>query len=192
MINATFALRFVPGVDIRLTYIVTNMLTIVTFLFILNSMLPQIPYLTLVDKYMNLSFFYVMALSILCVLLKYYEIEEGEIEDYLFVFSIIGLIVFHILMGVYFRHLINLEKNKLTLNRHEVEEYEEKYMGVKDKEEFLVHTDIHKKGNHNVYEGTYRNRITPLEAAGWLFEGGGRVLKDGEQGSIREKFAMEE
>jgi hypothetical protein len=63
-----------------------------------------------------------------------------------------------------------------------VDELEAVRLGnVKDTDEFLVHTDIHQVGTHQVFEGSLRKRISPLSAAGWLNEGGGKLLAAGEE-----------
>jgi hypothetical protein len=115
MINSTLALRFPAGVDIRLTFVITNMLTIVAFLFIINEILPEIPYLTIVDKYMNFGFIYVGCIAILCVLLNYYDSEESEEEAQIFVFCVCGITAIHLGMVFLFRHLRSVEFRKVLL-----------------------------------------------------------------------------
>ena len=68
----------------RLTYVVTNMLTVVAFFFIMNAILPQIPYLTLIDKYMNAALIYIVLIGIACVVLNAYQVENSELEDAVF------------------------------------------------------------------------------------------------------------
>jgi len=181
MLNSTLALKFDANkLDVRLTYIITNMLTIVAFLFILSNSLPNIPYLTLIDKYINACFLYICGIGAICYSFHASEVEGTDEETNTFIGLITSLIISHIFLVVYIFFAHRRELQKIFMDRHQVEEYQKSMMGEdkyeKDKSEFLVHTDIHRKSAEtNVYQGSLRKYIKPKEAAGWLFDGEGSL-----------------
>ena len=196
IINSILVFRFAPGeIDFRLLYVVTNMLTIVAFFFIVSSSLPQIPYLTLIDKYMNIALFFVFMIAVLCVIILAYDLEGSDEETYLF-YSLLGATVLgHVIFAIHVYICRAIEYQKMTVNRHQVDILEEQRLAnqcggqcmagePESKDEFLVHTYIHKMdddrkdidGNErHTYTGALRKQIQPPEAAGWLFNGEGHV-----------------
>lgn len=118
----TLALRFPPGtLNDRLGFVATVLLTIVAFLFILNSVLPQMPYLTIVDQYMNLGFLYVIGIAIICVVLDHLDLEGSDTETNILaaLFCFVGF--YHIMMAIAFKRVRNIERRKLHMNRKQGE-----------------------------------------------------------------------
>ena len=107
-------------VDSRLNFIVVNMLTVVAFLIILGGMLPEIPYLTTVDKYTICAFGYVFACAFCCVLFNYIGVEGTEFEDWFFIAALVLLFVVHGLLVLHYRNCRIKEMHKTTIDRHEV------------------------------------------------------------------------
>ena len=113
--------RFPGGaVDQRLNFIVVNLLTIVAFLIILGNMLPNIPYLTTVDKYTMFAFGYVLACAFCCVLFNYLEVEETLFEDWFYVAANIFVVAVHIYLTFHYYRCRSVEMHKTTIDRHEV------------------------------------------------------------------------
>jgi hypothetical protein len=178
----------------RLSYVVTNMLTVVAFFFIVSSSLPQIPYLTLIDKYMNGALVYIVGIGIACVFLNANQYEQTTEEDTLFVVLLIFLGLSHLLLILYCCYNRYIEYNKIHINRHQVDILENyrlnhSIFGTEKNvaEEFLVHTAISDLDTENVdiddklrftYTGTLRKYFQPPEAAGWLIKGKGRIEVD--------------
>ena len=199
-LNATLVFRFDVDLGNRLNYLITNLLTIVAFYYILATILPNISYLTVIDKYMLFNLIFVGSMAMICVIIDYLgksdpNSDTDQTDNYLFV-ALVGVVVFgHIFFVFYCMYVRSIEIKKITFNRHEVE-LEEIRIGMEsaDKEEYLAHTFIHpKKGVdihneiHTVYEGTLRSRIDPVEAAGWLFDGKGKIL-DGKNANYANLF----
>ena len=179
----------------RLTYVVTNMLTVVAFFFVMSSSLPQIPYLTLIDKYMNAALVYIVLVGIICVILNAYGYEDTQEENTLFYVLVIFLGVAHVGLAILCRYRRYIEFNKMFINRHQVEILEEHLWssaicGVTEEpeDEFLVHTyisDIDKQDGiyskdeekRQTYTGTLRKYFQPEETAGWLVEKKGKIDK---------------
>ena len=106
--------------DSRLNFIVVNMLTIVAFLIILGSMLPEIPYLTTVDKYTIYAFIYVLICAICCVLFNYLGVEGSEFEDWFFIAVLVLLFIVHGILILHYYYCRIKEMYKTTIDRHEV------------------------------------------------------------------------
>ena len=189
-LNSTLVFRFSSDIAERLNYIVANLLTVVGFLYILASILPQISYLTIVDQFMLFSLIFVGSMSIICVSLDCLGLDDpnGVINNRIFAVTFCLNIISHIFLIFYCMYVRDLEHKKLLMNRHEIEllEYNRLNGDMTSQDEFLVHTYIHPEkttelvdgSKHFVYEGTHRKDIYPDEAAGWLFEGKGELKAD--------------
>ena len=193
MINTTLVFEFASGsLSDRLTYVVTNMLTIVAFFFIVSSLLPQIPYLTFMDKYMNGALVYVTLVGIVTVINSVYNIEQTETEQDIFYVCLAFLGCSHAVLALYCWYIRHIEYNKVHINRHESKILDEHRWNntlcgavEASAEEFLVHTYISQVDEQNedingntrqTYTGTLRKYFKPAEAAGWLFDGdNGRI-----------------
>ena len=66
----------------RLSYATTMILSIVAFQFITSNILPNVPYLTLVDKYIILTLLCIVGITLESVFLGFYQLSfsEDEIE----------------------------------------------------------------------------------------------------------------
>ena len=106
--------------DQRLNFIVVNLLTIVAFLIILGGMLPDIPYLTTVDKYTMFAFGFVLACAFCCVLFNYLDIEETLFEDWFYVAANIFVVLVHVYLTFHYYRCRSVEMHKTTIDRHEV------------------------------------------------------------------------
>ena len=120
-IHCLYVYRFPGGaLDQRLNFLVTDLLTVVAFLIILNTMLPTIPYLTTIDKYTMFAFGYVLACAFCCVLFNYLDIENTIFEDWFFISAIIFLIIIHSYLIYHYYRCRTVEIYKTTIDRHEV------------------------------------------------------------------------
>ena len=108
------------GLDSRLNFIITILLTIVAFLIILSDLLPTIPYLTTIDKYTLFGFCYILLCAILCMVFNICGVENTPFEHYFFTYAIILLISIHIWLIYYCYNCRKIELNKMTIDRHEV------------------------------------------------------------------------
>ena len=117
----TYVYRFpADHLDSRLNFIVVNMLTIVAFLIILGGMLPDIPYLTTVDKYTMFAFGFVLACAFCCVLFNYLDVEETLFEDWFYVGVNIFVVLVHAYLVYHYYRCRSVEMHKTTIDRHEV------------------------------------------------------------------------
>ena len=113
---ATFA---VPATNIgdRLSYAITMALTIVAFQFVMSSELPQVSYMTLLDKYNLFTFSYVLLITMESTIVGYNEIglfHDSDSADNYFA-AIIGIsFLFGTLIFVVYAYRVNrIELNKI-------------------------------------------------------------------------------
>lgn len=66
----------------RMATLITLLLTIIAFKFVINSWVPQLPYLTLLDKYGIISIFSLMIVIAECFIITYFDDSEGSVTDF--------------------------------------------------------------------------------------------------------------
>ena len=77
-LNSTFVFRFdSDSLSDRLNYLITNLLAVITYFYIVAGYLPQMSYLTLIDQYMISSLVFVGTMTLVCVLLDYIHIDPS-------------------------------------------------------------------------------------------------------------------
>ena len=182
MISATLVFRFPAHMlDARLSFIVINILTLIAFFFIISHILPLIPYLTFIDKYMNTALLYVVGIGVTCVVFSEFSLENTKTEDYVFTACLSFILLAHIVISVFCVHIRRVEFFKTTLNRHQVDEMEGSRLlnswctqeKVGKDEEYIVHTDLHPLDTEfKVYEGSeVSKRLVESDAnLGWLYD----------------------
>lgn len=190
IITTTLVFRFGANqLSAKLTFVVINMLTIMSFFFVVSGILPQIPYLTFIDKYMNMALVYICGVGAACVVLHEFEYDGTSLEDYVFIGCLLLLVFSHITLFMFCWQSRRIEFHKTKLNRYQVDELEVSrilnswftHLKVEKSEEFYVHTDIHHMDDeYKVYEGLQRNDYSEKELQkqeaddvdqiGWLFE----------------------
>jgi hypothetical protein len=159
--------RFPTGLQDRLTFIATMLLTAVAFLFIVGGWLPQLKYLTLIDQYMMFAFAFITGLV---VQITIYDAFELTLNQQVPIMAInLGICVgTHLGLCCYCWKLRHIETNKLTKNRREIDyDYENKVAG-QSKDQFICHTGVSKAvvtGPFTVYTGSLRN-----PTLGWMME----------------------
>mmetsp|Transcript_14227 Transcript_14227/g.21476 ORF Transcript_14227/g.21476 Transcript_14227/m.21476 type:complete len:420 (-) Transcript_14227:272-1531(-) len=86
-----------PGEDVgeRLGYVVTMSLTVIAFQFILENFIPDVNYLTILDKYNLFTFFVVFLITIETSVLAWIEpsVEQATEVDRIYAYSLFGLFV---------------------------------------------------------------------------------------------------
>merc|ERR1719334_635235 len=92
---AVFSLDKDDGLSDRYDVLLTLLLAAVAFQYIINSELPKLPYLTLMDIYVLFSFAFVF-MVIACVFSAgYWEVDQ-IVDDCFFVAAGLTFVVFHI------------------------------------------------------------------------------------------------
>ena len=104
MTCATFAIDPVDDSSGRLGYSVTMSLTVVAFQFIVHSYIPEVDYLTILDKYNLFIFGFVLAITVQTAIFGVAKFED-EIIDHVFAcimsgFFILGNIVFIVMANL--------------------------------------------------------------------------------------------
>jgi hypothetical protein len=158
-LNACFVFRFDgnPLAD-RLNFLITNLLTVVAFFSVLAGLLPQISYLTLIDMYMITSLVFVGSMALVCVFLDYVALTDPNepTQEAIFIMTLTLCLVSNIGFGYYCSYIRGVEIKKLSMTRHEVDmaEYVRLNGDVDAKDEFLVHSYIHKEKACSLPDGT--------------------------------------
>jgi FlaA1/EpsC-like NDP-sugar epimerase len=166
MIVACLAFRFEDGdLQDRLNFIATMLLTAVAFLFIVSGWLPQLKYLTLIDKYMMASFAFLTALAFQMAIFDKLELQmEAETTAMFINFGFI--FAHHVTFAFYGWKMRTEEIKKLNKTRREIEASYEGTSAGQSKEQFICHTRVSKPcpfGDIIVYEGAFRD-----ENSGWM------------------------
>jgi len=100
----------------RYETLLTLMLAAVAFQYIINSELPKLPYLTLMDVYELFCFSFVFLVLVLVSVSGYFEVEETT--DHAFGYAAaLSFTLFHIGFGIKAYKARKWEMKKLTMNR---------------------------------------------------------------------------
>jgi hypothetical protein len=138
-------------------------------------MLPSIPYLTLVDMYTISAFTFIGVIAICCIIFEKYNVDGTDFEGS---FYIAIVLLFFALNGLFIHHASRCrmyERSKMNMDNHAAAALHRNFHQDSPEEEYLVHTAVHPVVANHVHDGSLRAEIQPKEAAGWLFEGVGRV-----------------
>ena len=112
----------------RLSLLITLILTSVAFSIVIQDKLPNVAYLTFIDKYILASYFFLIAVVIESVLVSIIDDEEWQQDADRLLFWVF-LFLWAILMGaafiVYAHKLRQREKKKLFYSSDEVNDYNE-------------------------------------------------------------------
>jgi len=111
-----------PGIDnlgSRLNFLITLILTTVTFTFIVFENLPNVSYLTYMDKYVLFSYGYLVALMVESVLIANADLKTDE--AFFFVFFALW-ILYHVGFLLYAVKLRKDEQLKLFFSSDEIEQ----------------------------------------------------------------------
>jgi hypothetical protein len=120
----TFSLDPVDGHGDRINFLVTAILAFVAFQFIVASQLPMTSYLTLLDKYTQVTFAFLVLLQLTLSALNrssYDRDTRGSIDNILFFVSMSTVVGIQLIFGIvaYFRR--NQELRKLTMSMSELD-----------------------------------------------------------------------
>ena len=121
-----FALIFDDGEGIndRLGYISTMLLTAVAYMFITNGFIPPLQYLTLLDKYVFFTFVFILFVAIqVCVLnVLGSDVDDIKFIDYLVLsFDFLIYLIVHILFFMASVKLFGEETNKLNQIKEDID-----------------------------------------------------------------------
>jgi len=118
-----FALDPVEGAGDRLSNAFGLLLAGMVFMFVVSSQLPNVPYLTILDKYIYSVFFFMLVISIECAVVQLYE-NSHYLDAIMFKVSVCIFVGLHVLFVVvsYFARKYELKKLMWTsedyLNAH--------------------------------------------------------------------------
>jgi hypothetical protein len=85
----------------RVGILETNLLTAVAFKFVINSYVPSVPYLTLLDKYMILTFMIMFTTVVVSFIMSLIDADAADLWNSYFTYAAFGLWVFvHVVIVV--------------------------------------------------------------------------------------------
>lgn len=103
----------------RGAHIFTIFLTAVAFQFVIQSELPKLPYLTALDKYILLSYFFIGTVAVENFVYGFYNIEDEDLDSKIF-YGNLGLwITIHVGFSFYAYLVLGWETAKLTVKPSE-------------------------------------------------------------------------
>ena len=117
------------GLDNRIAHLFTMMLTMVAFQFIVETKLPNIPYLTTLDKFMSFSMIYIFIVAVVAtsnsVLLRVdsHATNDDELIDFISATSLFGF--FCIVNIAFLVKVIKDRKRELVKLKLNCNDYEE-------------------------------------------------------------------
>jgi len=124
----SFAIYAIDPADIssRLSYAVTMNLSVVAFQFVISSMVPHVPYLTLIDKYNLMIFGTVLLQSFFAVLSGargtwMSDDAKLQLDNNVFYFMFIFFIFWHVSAYFYAREKIKFELSKIGLSKNYID-----------------------------------------------------------------------
>jgi len=100
----------------RLSFTITLVLSIIAFQFVISGKLPDVPYLTLIDKYNLFVFIMILLLSLECVIVGWKETgyhHSSEVDKWFQVVYATVFIIGHTIFAVYSRRQQKLENSKI-------------------------------------------------------------------------------
>ena len=125
----------VDGLADRYGFLVTLLLTAVAFQFVLSAEMPNVPYLTVLDKYIICSFCYLFILMIMMAIIPSvgdrYNHEPGEddiitkVDNICFITALIILFVYHFYVLILVFIARKKEKPKVSMDKWAIEKAEE-------------------------------------------------------------------
>ena len=148
-----FSMDPVDDLSDRFGLTVTLLLTAVAFQFVVSSELPQLPYLTLLDEYIIMSFIFLFIVMVMVGLIpltgnRYdYDSEDEEshrnhiitkVDYYTFLVSLGILVVYHIFHMIRIILVRREEVPKIDLDAWDYEELEEVGKKLKEDENALI------------------------------------------------------
>merc|ERR1719361_1600003 len=104
----------------RLNLLITLILTAVAFSYVVFDSLPNVPYLTYMDKYILGSYGYLVALMIGSALIRQ-DWYTDEVDGIVFWMALIWLVLYNVGFSVYGWYLRPDETNKLVYSSDEIE-----------------------------------------------------------------------
>ena len=104
----------------RLNLLITLILTAVAFSYVVFDSLPNVPYLTYMDKYILGSYAFLVALMIISAMIRQ-EWYTEELDYIFFWVSVVWLLCYNVGFGVYGYYLRRDETMKLVYSSDEVE-----------------------------------------------------------------------
>jgi hypothetical protein len=100
-----FALDPVDGAGDRLSNAFGLLLAGMVFMFVVSSQLPNVPYLTILDKYIYAVFFFMLVIAIECAVVQLYE-NAHHLDSLMFKISVCvfaGMHVFFVIVSFFAR-----------------------------------------------------------------------------------------
>mmetsp|Transcript_22974 Transcript_22974/g.28213 ORF Transcript_22974/g.28213 Transcript_22974/m.28213 type:complete len:452 (-) Transcript_22974:108-1463(-) len=118
IITAGSLFVFSELVQEKLDYLVTLLLTQVAYQFVLTTSLPNLPYLTILDKYVSFGFIYIFLIMVFILSFSAaYDIEEEASKFQYALYILIGIfIIFHIYIAIVIILALKYETKKLDLS----------------------------------------------------------------------------
>jgi len=111
-----FALHPVDGAGDRLSNAFGLLLAGMVFMFVVSSQLPNVPYLTILDKYIYTCFLFMLGIAVECAVVQLWGDVEGEAEAKDKLMLRIAVIVFlgiHVVFSIYSYFARKFELKKL-------------------------------------------------------------------------------
>mmetsp|Transcript_51127 Transcript_51127/g.84869 ORF Transcript_51127/g.84869 Transcript_51127/m.84869 type:complete len:599 (-) Transcript_51127:91-1887(-) len=128
---SSFYLKFDQFGGERLSLLITLILTSVAFSIAIQDRIPNVSYLTFLDKYILMSYLYLILSIVETVGISTIEDDETreQYDRYLFwVFLVLWMLLMILVFVFYARHLIRSEEEKLLYNTDEVNEIVNTFM----------------------------------------------------------------
>mmetsp|Transcript_49889 Transcript_49889/g.83081 ORF Transcript_49889/g.83081 Transcript_49889/m.83081 type:complete len:422 (+) Transcript_49889:30-1295(+) len=121
----TFSMDPVHDLPDRYAFMVTLLLTAVAFQFVVTSEMPNLPYLTLLDQYILVSFLFLAWVLVCCCVLALVPDSDAfvieEINLYLFALSAFVFLLYHVVFTVVSYRANRVEVRKLKYTKYELE-----------------------------------------------------------------------
>jgi len=110
----------------RLGLGVIMVLTAIAFLQVVRARLPNVPYLTLLDWYVYLSFLFLIAMVLETAIvhecwLSFADFDANKVDNPFFVFCMVYLFLYHVFFAFYSWWSRREEKKKLVMSSDEIE-----------------------------------------------------------------------
>ncbi len=122
---------FIPPSDLndRLSIVVTLLLTMIAFQYVISEAIPRVPYTTLADRYMEVTYVFFLILIFYCCIASVSEVStESDSNVGLFYFGMFTLVQF---IFAYVAHSA-WEDGKKTLHMGYTEFSENQLTGIFD------------------------------------------------------------
>jgi hypothetical protein len=148
------------------------LLTAVAFLFIVGGWLPQLKYLTLIDKYMMFSFAFIAAMAAQVTIYNGLDLTPEQ-ELPIMLGNLVVIVGSHFLLILHCFSLRAFEVKKLEKNRREVDKFYQDRAKGERKDEPIAHTfskgRLVKINDHDytIYDGIPRT-MEDGKKIGWM------------------------